>query len=124
MGGFKGLQVYKRAYKLAMKIFELSKSFPKEERYSLTDQIRRASRAVCSNIAEGYRKRIYPNHFRSKISDADAEASEVLVWLDFSHDCNYISPELHQQLYSEYQEIGRMLGGMIKNPGKFKPRSQ
>lgn len=107
--GFKGLNVYKLAYRLAIEIFELSKSFPKEERYSLTDQIRRASRSVCSNIAEGYRKRIYPKHFRSKMSDADGEASETQVWLDFAKDCNYISVEVHQKLYSEYQEVEKCL---------------
>ena len=73
-----------------MEIFHLSKKFPLEEKYSLTDQIRRSSRSVCVNIAEGYRKRIYPKHFTSKMTDADAEASETCVWLDFAKDCNYI----------------------------------
>ncbi len=121
MRGFKDLEVYQLAYELALEIFEISKSFPKEERYSLTDQIRRASRSVCTNIAEGYRKRIYPKHFRSKMTDADAEASETLVWLDFARDCKYISTETHSHLYSEYERVGRMLGNMIKSPRKFKP---
>ena len=85
--GFKSLKVYQLAYKLALEIFEISKGFPKEEVYSLTDQIRRSSRSVCTNIAEAYRKRRYPKHFTSKISDADGEASETTVWLDFVFDC-------------------------------------
>lgn len=101
----------------------MSKKFPSEEKYSLTDQIRRSSRSVCSNIAEGYRKRIYPNHFRSKITDADAEASETQVWLDFAKDCKYINSETHLKLYSEYEEVGKMLGSMIKNPRKFQPKN-
>jgi four helix bundle protein len=80
--GFKSLKVYQMAYELAMKIFTITKGFPKEEVYSLTDQMRRSSRSVCTNIAEAYRKRIYPKHFSSKITDADGEASETLVWLD------------------------------------------
>lgn len=121
-GGYKNLKVFQLAYKLAMEIFEISKKFPKEEIYSLTDQIRRSSRSLCSNIAEGYRKRIYPNHFRSKMSDADGECSETMVWLDFSKDCNYITDDEHQNLHSQYQEVGRMLGSMIKNPKKFIPK--
>lgn len=122
-GGYKSLKVYQLAYKLAMEIFELSKSFPKEEKYSLTDQIRRSSRSVCTNIAEGYRKRIYPKHFRSKMSDADGEVSETQVWLDFSRDCKYIDIEIHEKLYPKYEEIGKMLGAMIKNPEKFLPNN-
>lgn len=119
MRGFKDLEVYQLSYKLAMEIFEVSKTFPKEERYSLTDQIHRASRAVCSNIAEGYRKRIYPNHFKSKMSDADAEASETMVWLDFARDCKYLSKDIHSHLYAKYERVGKMLGKMIKNPKNF-----
>ncbi len=121
--GFKNLKVYKLAYQLAVKIFKLSDSFPKEETYSLTDQIRRSSRAICANIAEGYRKRIYPNHFRSKMSDADSECSETIVWLDFAKDCGYINAEDHKNLTSNYLEVGKMLGNMIKHPKKFYPRS-
>ena len=105
-----------------MEIFELTKTFPKEERYSLTDQIRRASRSVSVNIAEGYRKRRYPKHFTSKITDADAECSETIVWLDFSFNCNYISEEKKNELQYEYQEVGKMLGGMANNPDKFLPK--
>jgi len=121
--GYKNLKVYQLAYKLAMEIFEISKTFPKEERYSLTDQIRRSSRSVCSNITEGYRKRIYPKHFRSKMTDADGECSETMVWLDFSKDCSYITSKEHQNLYSQYQEVGKMLGFMVKNPKKFLPKN-
>lgn len=121
--GYKNLKVYQLAYRLAIKIFEISKRFPKEETYSLTDQIRRASRSVCTNIAEGYRKRIYPKHFKSKMTDSDGECSETMVWLDFSKDCNYITAEEHRELYLEYEEVGKMLGNMIKNPRKFLPRN-
>ena len=89
--GHKGLKVYQLSYKLAMEIFRLSKQFPKEETYSLTDQIRRSSRSVAANVAEGYRKRRYPKHFVSKLSDADGEATETQVWLEIARDCEYIS---------------------------------
>ncbi len=91
MEGHKQLRVYQAAYKLAMEIFNESKLFPKEERYSLTDQIRRSSRSVVANIAEGFRKRRYPNMFISKLADADSEATETQVWLDFARDCGYLS---------------------------------
>lgn len=102
-----------------MEIFRLSKTFPKEETYSLTDQIRRASRSVPANIAEGYRKRLYPKHFVSKLSDADGESSETQVWLLFSRECGYITPSKCDELLSKYEEVGRMLGG-IKS-GAFSP---
>lgn len=117
--GFKELRVYKLAYGLTMEIFELSKTFPKEETYSLTDQIRRSSRAVCSNLAEGYRKRKYPRHFLSKLTDCDSEASETTVWIDFAFDCNYITEEKKDYLNAEYDKVGKMLGNMINNPEKF-----
>jgi len=119
---FKGLKVYQLAYALAMDIFEISKNFPKEERYSLTDQIRRSSRSVCSNIAEGYRKRKYPKYFTSKISDADSEASETMVWIDFAFDCKYISKEIKEKILLKYDEVGKMLGAMATNPYKFLPK--
>lgn len=120
--GFKDLKVYQLAYELAMEIFNLFKDFPKEEKYSLTDQIRRSSRSVCSNIAEGYRKRIYPKHFVSKMTDADGEASETCVWLDFAKDCNYINESNNIELTEKYDEVGRMLGSMINHPEKFLPK--
>ena len=120
--GFGNLKVYKMAFSLAMQVFEISKSFPKEEQYALTDQIRRSSRSVCSNVAEGYRKRIYPKHFTTKMSDADGECSETLVWLDFAKACNYINRETYAQLATQYSEVGRMLGGMAKYPERFLPQ--
>ena len=123
MDGHKSLRVFQLSYKLAMEIFEMTRRFPKEERYSLTDQIRRSSRSVPANIAEGYRKRQYPNAFSNKMSDADGEATETQVWLDVSEDCHYIDHETHDRLISQYREVGSMLGHMIQNPGKFKPRT-
>lgn len=90
---FKELLAYQKSFQLAMDVFHLSKSFPSEEKYSLTDQIRRSSRSVCANIAEAYRKRRYPNHFTSKLTDSDAENSETNVWLEFALECEYISIE-------------------------------
>ncbi len=98
MGTFKDLTVYKKAFELAMEIFEISKSFPKEETYSLTDQIRRCSRSVCTSIAEAYRKRRYPMHFISKTSDADMENSETQVWLDFARECLFLKKEVSYEL--------------------------
>lgn len=116
---FKELIVYKKAFGLAMEIYKISKSFPKEEKYSLTDQIRRSSRSVCTNIAESYRKRRYPKNFVSKLTDSDGENSETAVWLDFVSACEYINNETYSMLYSECLEIGKLLNYMINNPGKF-----
>ena len=122
MNGYKSLKVFQLSYELAMEIFRLSKNFPAEERYSLTDQIRRSSRSVPANIAEGYRKRQYPKAFVNKMSDADGEATETTLWLDFAKDCGYLSPSNHERLTKGYEEIGRMLGNMILHPEKFLPR--
>jgi four helix bundle protein len=119
MGTFKDLTVYKKAFELAMEIFEISKSFRKEETYSLTDQIRRCSRSVCTSIAEAYRKRRYPMHFISKTSDADMENSETQVWLDFARECLYLKKELSYELKDKSLEIGKMLNHMINNPDKY-----
>ncbi len=116
---FKELLAYKKSFQLAMTIFELSKSFPKEEKYSLTDQIRRSSRSTSANIAEAYRKRLYPRHFISKLTDSDGENSETDVWLDFALECGYISTEKHNYLHSETVEIGKLINFMIHNPNKF-----
>lgn len=116
---FKELIVYKKAFILAMEIFEVSKKFPKEETYSLTDQIRRSSRSVCANIAESYRKRIYIRNFVSKLTDSDAENSETTVWLDFALACNYLEQNTHDKMLLETSEIGRLLNYMIQNPEKF-----
>lgn len=102
-----------------MKIFEISKSFPKEEIYSLTDQIRRSSRSVPVTIAEAYRKRIYPKHFYSKLTDSDGENSETQVWLEFAVSCKYISDEIHNELLSESLEVGKLINFMILNAEKF-----
>jgi four helix bundle protein len=117
--GFRGLRVYQLAFKLAMEIYHESKKFPREELYSLTDQIRRASRSVAGNIGEGYRRKQYPKMFVSKISDADGEATETQVWIDFAFACGYISSQLHSRWIQGYEEVGRMLGGMIAHPERF-----
>ena len=122
--GHRDLKVFQLAYRLAMEIFHLTKHFPKEEIYSLTDQIRRSSRSVPSNIAEGFRKRRYPNMLISKLTDCDGEAAETQVWLDFALDCGYMSKENYDQLTAGYEEVGRMLSGMIANPSKFKPQGK
>ena len=116
---FKELLAFQKSFQLAMDIFLLSKSFPKEEKYSLTDQIRRSSRSVSANIAEAYRKRRYVNHFISKLTDSDAENSETNVWLEFSLKCDYINIETYNNLNTKTIEIGRLLNYMINNPDKF-----
>ncbi len=110
------LEVYKLAFDAAMQIFELSKKFPREEIYSLTDQIRRSSRSVCSNIAEAWRKRRYEAAFVSKLNDAESEAAETQVWIRFSVKCNYLSKESGQELYNTYNNIIGKLVNMINNP--------
>lgn len=116
---FKELIVYKKAFQLAMEIYQLSKKIPSEEKYSLTDQIRRSSRSVCANIAEAYRKRLYVRNFVSKLTDSDAENSETIVWLDFAMECGYLEKETHSKLILETEEIGRLLNYMMLNPEKF-----
>ncbi len=116
---FKDLTVYQKAFEQAMNIFHVTKTFPKSEQYSLTDQIRRSSRSVCANIGEAWRKRRYPAHFVSKLTDADAEATETMIWLDFSLECGYIDAQVHKELSAEYEQIGKMLGSMISAPEKF-----
>jgi four helix bundle protein len=122
MRGYRDLKVHQMAYKLAMEIFNETKPFPKEERYSLTDQIRRSSHSVATNIAEGYRKRRYPSMFVSKMADADSEGAETQVWLDFAQDCRYLSRDRHDELIKGYEEVGRMLGSMMANPEKFRTK--
>jgi four helix bundle protein len=116
---FRDLKVYKLAFELQQEIFELTKKFPKEERYSLTDQIRRASRSVGANIAESWQKRRYSAHFVSKLSDADGEQAESRHWLDTSLSCGYISTEEHEHLVQRYKEVGKMLGKMMQEPEKW-----
>lgn len=116
---FKETTLFKKAFSVSMEIFEVSKAFPKEEKYSLTDQVRRSSRSVCANLAEAYRKRQYPAHFVSKLSDCDAENSETGVWIDFSLACNYITLEVHKTLIFKNEEVGRLLNHALKNPEKY-----
>ncbi len=108
------------ASQTAMQIFELTKTFPLEERYSLTDQIRRSSRSVCANLAEAFRKRKYPKSFVSKLSDSEAEAAETQVWLDFSIECKYIHIETYNDLYKKYDQILGKLVNMSLSPEKWK----
>ena len=119
MGTYKDLLLYKKSFALAMEIFAVSKQFPKEETYSLTDQIRRSSRSANICTVEAYRKRLYPNHFVSKLTDADMENSETQGWLEFAKECNYISKDAYEKLYSLSDEVGRIVQYMIDNPGKF-----
>ena len=115
----KELTVYKKAYALAMKVFEVSKRFPTEEKYSLTSQIRRSSRSVCLNLREAWAKRRYEAHFLSKLTDCDGENSETDSSLDFARDCGYVSTEVHNDLVNLNLEVGKMLGAMIRNPMPF-----
>ena len=116
---FKDLIVYQKAYKSAMDIFEISKSFPKEEKYSLTDQMRRSSRSVTSCLAESWAKRRYEKSFVNKLTDSLGEENETEVWLDYSKDCRYIQKEIHEALLSEYNEVRKMLISMINNADKW-----
>jgi four helix bundle protein len=122
-GSFRELKVYQLAFEAAREVRLISMKFPKEETYSLTDQIRRSSRSVCINIGEGYRKRIYPKHFTSKMTDADGEATETSIWLDFALHCNYIDTTIFKPLQEKYAEIGRMLNSMAMHPEKFTPKT-
>lgn len=115
------LVVYKKAVDAAMKVFELSKSFPKEETYSLIDQIRRASRSVPANIAEAWRKRRYKAAFISKLNDSEGEAAETQTWIELAVKCQYVKRETAKELYTEYDEIISMLVSMSSNPNKWLP---
>ena len=116
---YQDLLAYKKGFEVAMEVFEISKSFPKEETYSLTDQIRRSSRSVCANIAEAYRKREYPKHFYGKLTDSDAENSETQTWLEFALACKYINEETFNKLTERNNEVGKLINYMLLNPGKF-----
>lgn len=115
----KELKVYQLAYEAALEIHELTKSFPPEEKYSLTDQIRRSSRSVCVNIGEAWRKRRYPKHFVSKLSDSEAEATETEIWLDLSESFKYIDSATHDRLYDKYEHILAMLINMSNDPNSW-----
>jgi len=113
------LKVFHLSFEAGMEVFELTKSFPKEERYSLTDQIRRSSRSVSGNIAEAFRKRKYPKAFVSILSDSEGESAETQVWLDYALACKYIRKELYDSLYDKYDHIIAMLVNMSIQPGNW-----
>ena len=118
------LDVYKKAFEAAMRIFRVSKAFPKEETYSLTDQIRRSSRSVCANLAEAWRKRRYEAAFVAKLSDSEAEAAETQSWLQFAVECEYLKKDDGTELFRLYHEVLSMLVSMINNPDKWVLRGQ
>jgi four helix bundle protein len=113
------LKVYRKAFDTAMQVFEFSKAFPKEETYSLTDQIRRSSRSVCANLAEGWRKRRYRAAFVSKLSDSESEAAETQVWVEFAVKCRYLDTKCAEVLFQQYDEVLRMLVTMINQPDSW-----
>jgi four helix bundle protein len=117
--GYKDLKVFQTAYQLSLEIFELTKNFPKEEKYSLVDQVRRSSRSVCANIAEAWYKRRYPKLFINKLTDSAGETGETEVWIEFSFDHKYINEEQRSKLLDKYNEVGKMLNSMIRQPEKF-----
>ena len=116
---FKETTVYKKAFALSMEIFHISKSFPKEEKYALTDQVRRSSRSVCANLAEAYRKKRYPANFISKLTDCDAENSETGVWIDFAFACEYLNEKMKNSLLNANEEVGKLINHIISNPEKY-----
>ena len=116
---YEELRVYQVAFAAAMEIYQLSKSWPSQEKFSLIDQIRRSSRSVCGNIAEAWRKRRYPAHFVSKLSDSDSEAAETEVWLKFALECGYLDKNSHTALHVKYDHIAGMLTRMIDNPSQW-----
>lgn len=118
-GDFRDLLAYKKAFEHAINIFKLTIQFPKEEKYSLTDQIRRSSRSVCANLAEAYRKRTYPKHYYLKLTDCLGENSETVVWLDFALNCEYINQSDYNILLEQNNEIGKLITYMMNNPDKF-----
>ncbi len=113
------LLVYRKAFDAAMKIFEVSKTFPREELFSLTDQIRRSSRSVCTNLSEAWRKRRYRAVFVNKLSDSGQEAAETQTWLEFSLACNYMGKQAYEKLFNEYEEIFAMLHSMTEKADRF-----
>ncbi len=117
--GYRDLKVYRLAYQLALDIHNITKKYPREEKYSLTDQIRRSSRSVPANLAEAWKKRRYEKAFVSKIVDCAGEAGETEVWLDFSRDFGYIGDDQYKELMKKYEEVNRMLSGMIDKADKF-----
>ncbi len=119
MSGFRDMTVYQKAFQMATLVFKLSKRFPAEEKYSLTDQIRRSSRSVTAQFAEGYRKKRYPAHFVSKMTDCDGENAETQCWMDHAVACEYVSQADIRPIVDLSEEVGRMLGHMIEHPEKY-----
>jgi len=115
----KDLKVYKKAYELAIAILNVSKKWPLDEKYSLTDQIRRSSRSVCANLREAWAKRRYATHFVSKLTDVDGENSETDTWLEFAKDCGYLLDDDYNNLTRQCKEIGAMIGVMLSKPDSF-----
>ena len=113
------LNAHRTAFRLQQNVFETTQAFPREERYSLTDQVHRSSRSVGANIAEAWRKRAYPAHFVSKLSDADAELEETRHWLRTAHACGYLSDEERDRHLGEADEVGRLLGSIMRRPGAW-----
>ena len=119
---FRELRVYQLAFDTAFEVYQVSKTFPVDERYSMTDQIRRSSRSVCTNIAEAWRKRRYPNNFVSKLSDADTEAGETTVWLDIALRLGLLPAEAHKKLLDNYDHVCSQLTLMMDQPEKWVPK--
>jgi len=113
------LDVYQKAFDASMELFHTSRTFPREEQYALTDQLRRSSRSVCAHIAEAWRKRRYEKSFVSKLSDADGEGAEVQVWLEYAVECGYVGPETARPWYKTYNEVQAMLVAMMNDPRKW-----
>ena len=119
MGDYRTLLGYQKAFALAMRLYHISKTFPPEERFGLTSQIRNSSRSVCTNIVEAYKRRRYKDYFISKLNDAETENAETQVWLDFAVSCNYFTNEMYLELKSENDEVAKLVLYMINNPDKF-----
>jgi four helix bundle protein len=120
---YRDLEVYRLAYSSAMEVFRATKTMPMEERFSLSDQIRRASRSVCANISEGWAQRRYENKFKNRLSDAEGSASETQTWLDFAKDCGYFKPEFHKRMAANYDRISAMLYRLAETWTSFQPSS-
>lgn len=120
MGDYRKLIAYQKAFDLAMEIYLITKKFPTEEKYSLTDQVRRSSRSVCANFVEAYKRRRYKDYFISKLNDSETENAETQVWLDFSLACGYINEEKYLELTAKNNEIAKLILYMINNPDKFR----
>jgi four helix bundle protein len=119
VGDYRTLLAYQKAFALAMRIYHISKTFPPEEKFGLTVQIRNSSRSVCTNIVEGYKRRRYKDYYISKLNDSETENAETQVWLDFALACNYFNNESYSELKFENDEVAKLIFYMINNPDKF-----